>query len=260
MRHPQIAAFALVVGLSTSAFGEDPSVAPDNSVSSMDFISQGMPAYDRVWTTSDLKEAVDTLKATAAKDPTLLPRRGSLKSGQLFDRIISQENLASINVAPGLLQKLGFAGSFLQSYGNLFIIYGTASSKEHTYDAEIVDIATMVLEAMSDALEIVDQNYPTMADTDPQKEKLSAYKQRIQKGLATTMGGLLFVLADHSDMRTSELTRLAYAIRPYVLRQYYNIQTGTLQEMKTKIQGLIATETDSSYTEALKQLETSLPE
>jgi len=54
----------------------------------------GMPEHNKKWNADDYSEANITLGSLLMNNPLSLPREGSKKSGELFNRIINEENLS----------------------------------------------------------------------------------------------------------------------------------------------------------------------
>ena len=130
----------LLVASGEIVFAVDPVVAPDNSLGSAEYVSRGLPAYDRLWSAADYREAATALKAISAENPTLLPRSGSAKSGELFGRIVSLDNLISVSHISDLSLQVSTYMSIFISDGQLVTIYGTNTSSEHAYDREFIQI------------------------------------------------------------------------------------------------------------------------
>jgi hypothetical protein len=248
----------LLIGFSERIFADQPVPAPDNSMQSMAYIIQGMPSYDRIWIALDIKKAVVVLQKIAASDATLLPRRGSAKSGELFARIVSFENLMTATQMRTTQQQVGTLASILKSHGELLSLYESATTKVRSYDAELIDLMIVAVEEEGTIIEVVDQSLPTMAENDPLKEGALSLMQAMQKGLSTTLVGIVYELADHTKIRTSEIVRLAQAITSYIVRLYRHIPAGTLQEIRIKISAMIESETDESLIDALKGVAASL--
>src|SRR3954463_8099617 len=69
---------------------------PDQSLTPEQYVAQGAPASDRLWTGKDYAAANDVLSKLADSDPSALPRFRSPRSGAYFDRFISPENIAPL--------------------------------------------------------------------------------------------------------------------------------------------------------------------
>jgi len=52
-----------------------------------------MPDWNKAWTITDFGDVIGTLQNIKNTDPLSLPRKGSRKSGKLFEHIVSMDNL-----------------------------------------------------------------------------------------------------------------------------------------------------------------------
>lgn len=65
-------------------------VIPDQSLPAADYITLGLPSYDRPWIGQDMAVAASKLQSLS---PEKLPRFNSSRSGQVFARIVARDNL-----------------------------------------------------------------------------------------------------------------------------------------------------------------------
>ncbi|MBC7785258.1 MAG: hypothetical protein H7144_15590 [Burkholderiales bacterium] len=95
-RNHVCAATILAVMVSgTLACADSPTTAPaDMSLGVDEYTRIGLPAIDRPWDGDDMSAAADVLQTLLKEDPRQFPRRDSPKSGEVFARLISSENLA----------------------------------------------------------------------------------------------------------------------------------------------------------------------
>jgi hypothetical protein len=68
--------------------------AEDVSLSARDYIARGLPAPDRIWLGNDVETAANVLATLAEQGHGQLPRAGSARSGEVFTRMTSADNLA----------------------------------------------------------------------------------------------------------------------------------------------------------------------
>src|SRR4051812_40964048 len=71
-----------------------PSAPPDRSLTRDEYMKAGAPAPDKPWSAAEMAAAAKALSAILEKNPDGLPRYQSERSGDLFARVISDENLA----------------------------------------------------------------------------------------------------------------------------------------------------------------------
>lgn len=70
-----------------------PTTRQDDSLAAEEYARLGVPAHDRLWHGPDMQQAASVLIRIAQSNPALLPRFGSERSGELFDRMSDAENL-----------------------------------------------------------------------------------------------------------------------------------------------------------------------
>ena len=69
---------------------------PDNSVNIDKYIKQGMSSLDAKWQSTDFVKASEIILALSSRDYTTLPRYHSMKSGDLFSKIVSKDNFPDL--------------------------------------------------------------------------------------------------------------------------------------------------------------------
>jgi len=88
-----IAGLILVIPASScnTLFERDHTLRPE------EYQKLGMPDHKKVWTNDDYVNANITLSSLKINDPLSLPRKNSRKSGELFKRMVNEENLSFIH-------------------------------------------------------------------------------------------------------------------------------------------------------------------
>jgi hypothetical protein len=151
----------------------------DRSLDMDSYIAMGIPAPDRVWNSEDMARVADVLTKLAAKDAGRLPRFKSQRSGRLYDRITSSEDLAQfrdrslpIDVRlPRVMDYLNAANSLLKLYYSHFV-------KHDVGDDDMVGLFAIVLQTTAVACPLLGEFVPTLDKNDP------SYATRMQ-GLET---------------------------------------------------------------------------
>src|SRR5688500_15643215 len=67
--------------------------AEDVSLGDDEYVSMGIPSYDREWTGTDMSAAAPKRQELEASDAGKLPRYQSPRSGRMFARLVAQSNL-----------------------------------------------------------------------------------------------------------------------------------------------------------------------
>jgi hypothetical protein len=225
----------------------------------MDLISQGMPSFDRSWTAADYKIVEGILKDIAKSDATMLPRRDSAKSGSVFERIVSVENLKSIQSETNRSASASMLAAYLKSIAAILQIYASATNAHHSYDAEVVDLNVLFLEA----LKRTDNNASELLSSLPKESTARDISEtnfeRMKSSTSAFFGGILLLLGDHQEMRTCELVRFAVALKTYFSDFYDFILPGTRQEIRVRLKNLANSEQDVDLKNALSSILSSFP-
>src|SRR5438874_5370604 len=112
----------------------------DTSLSLEAYIAAGMPAYDRNWTAADMEKALKVLK-NLAKVKGRLPRYGSERSGQLFDRMASEDNLEFCDdPSDSLTMRYSIYSQYIDALKGIDGLYTSAFAADSAYRADCVEI------------------------------------------------------------------------------------------------------------------------
>ncbi len=143
-----------------------------------------MPAPDRTWTGSDLVKVAKVLTALVEKDPNQLPRSGSKRSGNFFDRITSTESLKlfqdrSLPVQP----RFAAVGSYYQALNQILKLYVGAFAKRAVGDTEVIAILGSAIQATSVTLMLANEFLLTLDKDDPDYAVRLQGLERMRRGL-----------------------------------------------------------------------------
>lgn len=113
----------------------------DHSLSLEEYQELGIPDYNRVWNMEDYSNAffvLNTLKFTNTK---ALPSRDSEKSGVLFSRMISLENLSFLqDETLPLWARADMIKWFVNTLMELKVVYTVVGTERQYYTPELMDI------------------------------------------------------------------------------------------------------------------------
>lgn len=130
----------------------------DYSLSLDEYEKLGMPIPNQPWSSDDFLNANDVLGKFKWENPGQLPKKGSEKSGALFDWLISLENLTFLNVDTlKLNEKALLLMNYLQIYENLRYIYTDVRLKVQYHHRELIDIQLFGLSIIELMLDYADQ-------------------------------------------------------------------------------------------------------
>ena len=169
----------------------------DKSLTSDQYIALGIPATDRTWMGEDMKAAADTLVSLAAQHPEQLPRFESPRSGAVFSRIISAENLGFFREQKLPLESRFPGGvAYLQSHSSILGTYLKAFLKHQCSENEMMELMGSNLRACHMMLDLVDEFWPTLSRDDPSYPVRVRGLEQMRSGLANVVVGSMTALTE----------------------------------------------------------------
>ena len=104
------------------------------------YLELGIPDINRPWKISEFANVVATLRDIQNNEPLSLPRKDSKKSGQIFEQMISMENLSFLNIDTlPLYEKAYRIQSFLHIQSEYVDIYTDMYKREQYYSKELIE-------------------------------------------------------------------------------------------------------------------------
>ena len=127
----------------------------DHSLTLEEYQELGMPDYNRVWNMEDYSNAFYALNTLKYQNLMALPSRDSEKSGVLFSRMISIDNLSFLqDEALPLWAKAGKIKWFVNTLMELKVAYTTFGMSTQYYVRELNDIDITRLRVAQRMLEL----------------------------------------------------------------------------------------------------------
>ncbi len=187
----------------------DRKAASDESYTSEEYIRLGLPAHDREWSGNDMVKAEKVLTSLAKKGYRHLPRYKSERSGEVFARLTSRQNLDLFrNRSVPLEGRMPQALNYIGANNQILKLYLSAFLKNDTTDSDIVELMAAQLRSMVVMLELVDELIPTIKKDDPSYQVRMQGLEKMKLGLASVVAGGLQTLTERESYRKSELVRL----------------------------------------------------
>jgi len=132
-----------------SVFKRDHSLKPES------YQKLGMPDHKKVWTNDDYIGANITLSSLKMNDPLSLPRKNSRKSGEVFKRMVNEENLAFIYDTVFPLRTKAYAIQYFPRFQSEMEQFYTIEYKGKSYYAEeLLDLDIFGLTVQDKMLEL----------------------------------------------------------------------------------------------------------
>ena len=127
----------------------------DHSLTPEEYLELGMPDHDRVWSMEDYSNAFYVLNTLKYNKPLTLPARESEKSGILFSRMVSMDNLAFLqDETLPLHGKADMIKWFVNTLMELKVAYTIIGTERQYYARELVDIDIFRLSVAHQMLEL----------------------------------------------------------------------------------------------------------
>jgi len=187
----------------------DPKAPSDESFASDEYIRLGLPAYDRVWFGNDMARVQKVLTSLAQDDYRHLPRYKSERSGDVFARLTSPQNLELFRDRSLPLEaRFPQALNHLQVTNQILKLYLSGFVKNEIADSELVELMAAQFRSSVVMLELVDEFIPTIKKDDPTYQVRMQGLEKIRLGLAGLVASGLQTLTERKSYRKSELIRL----------------------------------------------------
>jgi hypothetical protein len=257
----QIGLIALVfafAGVSRTTSATEAVAAPDHSLTTAEYVARGVPPIDKPWTSAEYLDAEVALQQIAKDDPTQLPRFKSPKSGALFDRMTSSQNLPPVVDRSEIGGRLSAIEPLLNDSVQVFLIYIKASSPTRSFDAEGLELGAFLVRAQIQSVLLIDEAIKENAAL-ATNEKVNAGLRQTKAGLAQSSGGLVQMITDRNTVRTSEATRFGKVLKQLLPDAYSHMLPEGQSALRTTLEKAITGEADPKTKEGMIEIQAALP-
>jgi hypothetical protein len=173
---------------------------------SVDYIRLGMPAPDRPWSGEDMIQAQTVL---AELDFPQLPRYKSQRSGEVFARMTSAENLKLFSDANLPIEvRTAQSRDYMLGFNQILMRYMTAFMKQEATDSELVELLGATLRSTAAQVERMYELLPSIKPDDPSYEVRMQGVEQVKRGFANVVAGALHTLKECESYRASERAKL----------------------------------------------------
>jgi len=145
----------LILIFSASLLSCNKEIETDQSLTLVEYQERGMPDYKSAWSMEDYSNAFFVLNTLKYENLKALPSRESEKSGVLFSRMISIDNLTFLkDETLPLYAKADLIKWFVNTLMELKVVYTTVGTNEQYYVRELMDIDIFRLSVAHKMLEL----------------------------------------------------------------------------------------------------------
>ncbi len=188
----------------------------DYSLSLDEYAKMGMPSVDKAWDSEDFLYANDVLSKMKWGNPGGLPKKDSKKSGALFTKLISLENLTFLKVDTlALNEKALLLMNYLQIYENWRYIYTDVRLKVQYHHRELIDIQLFGLSIIELMLDYADK---IQKSDDPVDIYMRTGDQSIRKMYIDYLLVTLEIQKDMSPYMKEDMERMGDSVSASVLK------------------------------------------
>lgn len=208
-----------------------PVVASDNSLTVEEYILLEVPAPDRDWSGEDMVKAAKVFSSLAQDEPQKLPRHESERSGKVFARLTSPQNLDQFkNHTLPLKARMALGLTYFEAYNQVFKVYLAAFLNKNVRDSEAIEVTGALLRLTVVLLELIEEWRPTITMDDPNYQVRMQGLDQMKRGLASIISGGLQMLSERQTYRERELVRLVAFMNETFPQMVRHLPDGTRTE------------------------------
>ena len=228
---------------------------PDRSWAVEQYVYKGMPAPNRTWTIKDYDQALAFFQQLATTDPTTLPRFRSPRSGELFARLTSSQNISDLrNEVLPLNYRLSAEAEMARRSVTLFMVYLRASKPGAVFDSEIIEGMRFQLELTSIICRDADRFAATLNKLDLSYPKRMEGLAQVKQGAAKSVDGLLRSLEERSAFRPQTVVTLAQYLNENLPPILAHLPKASIQDVPGRVRVLRNSEEDPVARATLSEL------
>jgi hypothetical protein len=236
------------VGVSSIAWA-----AEDPSLTAAEYEALGVPAADRTWGATEYEAAVRALTMLVVSHPERLPRRGSSKSGAVFERIVDPANLTAITQASLPIEtRVTMGRNVVVHQLEILALYQSAEDK--FAGAEIADLFGVELRGTTAVTLLVQEWVMGTPLSDPNRDAKIEGSERLKAKLGIILAGVLQSLVAQGNVQPSDRLRLAGTVEELWPVLYPLVPQNGRKELPGALRKLIDGDSEPELKEVLKRL------
>jgi len=216
----------------------------DLSLDAESYKKLGMPDYNRVWTNKEYSDANITLSGLTIDYPLSLPRKNSKRSGVLFNRFISEDNLLFADDGKLPLHMRAYRiQAFETLQRRMGQIYEVETGSEGYYNDELIDLQIYRICVHEKMLELACQIMNSKEEADI---NLQPGMQTVRNNFLKLMAGLLQEQQKEQEYDSRDLKKLSKKVAASLIKNNHWFTPGDRDSLITSINALIR-ESSSDY-------------
>jgi len=202
----------------------------DYSLSLKKYREMGIPNPNKVWNLEEIGIAINVFSGIKWSKPYILPRKGSKKSGALFERMISLENMTFLqDDTLQLHDKAYLSLEFLQLFDKWSEVYTNPIWKKQYYHRELAEININEVRLTEIMVELTKD---VMASKDPVVMMLQAGVPQIKLNYVSSLVNALNLQSHSSQFLNKDLELIADSLSSSIMRN--NEWMDSLSKVKIK--------------------------
>lgn len=209
----------------------------DYSLELEQYRQMGVPDPIRVWDFDDIRTAHYSLAGIKWNKPYTLPRKDSKKSGLLFDRMITLENMTFLKNDTIKFHEKGYLSlEFLQLIENWKELYTNPAWKNQYYQRELVDLninEVRVTQIM------VDLTKKIMVSEDPIDMMMREGVPQVKENYVSSLINALHTQKATSEVLQKDIERMSDSLSASIMRNTEWLDSASINKIRNSIHNIV---------------------
>jgi len=219
-------------------------------------MKRGVPSVDRPWSAKDYSDATGALRSLK---PEALPKLGDPKSGPVFARFVSEENLKFIHdESIPLDSRFPEAIELVGEGRKLLRLYLDGELHNTHLEPDLLALTAMTITETAAMLDLSDAYIKKLNPKDPKFGVRMEGAARMMTGLAEIARGCLVTFTEKFTYSTADLRTFAEALRGPFPKVVAGLAAADREEISAKLTEVVADEKDPTLKDSLVALQTAV--
>jgi hypothetical protein len=145
-----------------------PNGAADKSLTVDEYVNRGLPSPDKTWTAEDMAAGAKVLEEVAKADRYQLPRFESERSGKVFDRLVTPQDLDQFKDKSVPLETRSTQNnSYFRALIRHVKVYSDARKDNVVGDDELIELTKKLLRTCTVLMDNLEETASTIKKSDP---------------------------------------------------------------------------------------------